>query len=229
MAAPMFLTFLAFSLRTRVELNWPVTAYVSGLILAAGLIARQWRATDLYGSLSRGTVVVALAVGLALTVLMHHVEWLYPLLPPNTNVRRWDPTCRLRGWQELAGEVQKERERLRKRGSEPLVAASGWALPGNLAHYLPDHPEVYSFARASGGRHSQYDFWLPNPVSNPESFRGVSVVYVGELSPLVRDAFAEIEPSRWVIREEHGREVARWQVTTCHGFKGFAGVATDGY
>ena len=42
LSAPMFLVFLAFSFKTGGgEPNWPVTAYLSGLVLAAAWLARQ--------------------------------------------------------------------------------------------------------------------------------------------------------------------------------------------
>ena len=44
MSAPMFVVFGLFSLRTNVEPNWPVTAYLSGAVLAApGLHRRTLR------------------------------------------------------------------------------------------------------------------------------------------------------------------------------------------
>src|SRR5207249_2922207 len=40
LSAPMFGLFLAFSLKTGGgEVNWPVTAYVSGMVLAAGWLS----------------------------------------------------------------------------------------------------------------------------------------------------------------------------------------------
>ena len=237
LSAPTFLIFLAFSLRTKVELNWPVAAYLSGAVLTAGWLARQcgdplawWR------RLSRGTVAAAAGLGLAVTGFMHQTEWLYPAyaaLSPQpsglTNARRWDPTCRLRGWRTLAGEVDRLRAELRAAGVEPVVAASGWALPGELAFYGDGQPAVYSFARAVGGRHSQYDLWRPNPVADPDMFRGRTVIYVGELSPAVREAFEAVGPTRTVTHEVAGVRVAAWEVTVCRGFRGFGRLAPGGY
>jgi 4-amino-4-deoxy-L-arabinose transferase-like glycosyltransferase len=238
LSVPMFLVFLAFSLKTKVELNWPVTAYLSGLVLTAGWLSRQCTSPAVWWRrLSHGTVLAASLLGLLVTVLMHHTEWLYPLYSPRTthhspltiSVRRWDPTCRLRGWQALAREVDHLRAELRADGVEPVLAASGWNLPGAIAFYLPDHPPVYSFALAAGGRHSQYDFWRPNPVHDPEAFRGRTVIYVGGLSNPARTAFATIEPSRQVVHQVAGLPVAAWEITVCRGFRGFPGLYRGGY
>ena len=40
-SAPMFGVFLLFSLKTTIEPNWPVPAYLSGLVLAAAWLARM--------------------------------------------------------------------------------------------------------------------------------------------------------------------------------------------
>ena len=46
LSAPTFLIFLAFSIKTDGgEVNWPVTAYLSGLVLAIGWLSRQLPAT----------------------------------------------------------------------------------------------------------------------------------------------------------------------------------------
>ncbi len=240
LSAPMFMIFLAFSLKTKVQLNWPVTAYLSGLVLAAGWLARQWVSPVVWWRwLSRGTIVFASLLGLGITVLMHHTEWLYPLTTHHsplipyhsqlTNPRRWDPTCRLRGWRILAAEVERLGWELRAEGVEPVLAASGWALPGEIAFYLPDHPEVYSFGLATGGRHSQYDLWRPNPVWDAECFMGRTFIYVGGLTPAVHDAFERVERPRLVTCVVEGIEVAAWPVTVCRGFRGFGALSSGGY
>ncbi len=230
MSVPMFVLFLGLSLKTKVQLNWPVAAYLSGLVLAAAWLTRQWQSpVAWWRRLSRGTILFASFLGLAVTVLMHHTEWVYPWLSPHTNPRRFDPTCRLRGWRTLAGEVDRLRSELRAKGVEPVLAASGWALPGEIAFYLPDHPTVYSFGLAMGGRHSQYDLWRPNPAWDPEEFRGRTMIYVGEMTPAIVAAFQHVEPSRLVAHDVGGLRVAAWTVTVCHGFRGFAHGHDGGY
>ncbi len=143
LSAPMFLMFLAFSFKTGGgEPNWPVTAYLSGLVLAAAWLGRQLASPTVW---YRRSVMAALSIvcglGLAATVMMHHTDWIRPLLArvsgPATPdrpmpLRRFDPTCRLRGWHALAEAVDRERGLLRAEGGEPVLAASSWALPGEL-------------------------------------------------------------------------------------------------
>jgi 4-amino-4-deoxy-L-arabinose transferase-like glycosyltransferase len=235
---PMLLVFLGFSLRTRIELNWPVTAYLSGGVLAAGWVAGNCTSSiGWWRRLSQVSLGVAAVLGLVFVVLMHHTEWLYPLFPREgesaswrtAGPRAWDPTCRLRGWQSLAQEVEAVRASLRTEGIEPVIAANGWALPGQLGFYLPDHPEVYSLALANGGRRSQYDFWRPNPVWDPSHFRGATLICVGDLGPKARAAFDRIEPARQVEYSVNGQVVAAWTITVCRGFRGFGAFEPQGY
>jgi hypothetical protein len=231
MSAPMFVVFLLFSLTTHEEPNWPITAYLSGLVLATG-----WLAERLHSPLGhqRMTTLAGLlgscALGLFVILLMHHSEWLGPTLvrlsgpvTPQHPLprRRFDPTCRLRGWQTLGAEVDRLREHLRARAIDPLLAATSWTVPGELGFYCREHPQVYSFGLALGDRHSQYDLWDPNPLTEPEHFRGRTFIVIGDVSPLLRDAFDEIETSHRVTHRESGQPVSQWTVTVCRGFRGF--------
>lgn len=232
MSAPMFVFFLLFSLKTGGgEPNWPVMAYLSGMVLAGGRLARQLRSP--YFRLRRLTIASLAAVcvfGLTTTVLIHHSEWVFPLLTylagsPTEQcmlpIRRVDPTCRLRGWRTLAAEVDRIRNELRHdRRIDPVLAGTGWTLPGELAFYCEGRPTVYSIGLALGDRWSQYDFWHPNPLSDAESFAGKTFIVVGGLPPQLTRAFDEIEPPRIVWHHECGQPVAFWVVTVCHRFHG---------
>ena len=76
MSAPMFLVFLLFSLKTREEPNWPITAYVSGLVLASAWVHRQLQAASRARRCATFTgLATACTLGVFLIVLMHHSEW----------------------------------------------------------------------------------------------------------------------------------------------------------
>lgn len=231
MSAPMFGCFFLFSLKTHEEPNWPITAYLSGLVLGADWLHRQLRSPRLgYRRVVLTGLGSASALGIFMIVLMHHSEWFQGTLlrlsgPPTVQqplpLRRLDPTCRLRGWQTLGAELDRLREELRARGCDPLLAATSWNMPGEMAFYCQDHPKVYSLGSALGHRHSQYDLWHPNPISDSESFLGATFIVVGDVSTLLSGAFEQLEPSRVVTHSENGHAVAQWTVTVCRGFRGF--------
>lgn len=232
MSAPMFGLFLLFSFKTGGgEPNWPITAYLSGIVLALDWLDRQLHAVAAwYRRLAWLNLTGAALLGLALTVVMHHTEWLFPVLtrwtgPPRpanpTPLRRLDPTARLRGWQGLAAEVDRLRARLRAEGVEAELAGSGWTVPGELAFYCEGHPVVYSLGLALGDRHSQFDYWHPNPVADPAVFVGKTFIVVGEFHPELREAFARVDEPATFFYSQDGHPLGGWTVTVCHGFRGF--------
>jgi hypothetical protein len=162
---------------------------------------------------------------------MHHTTWLQPLLlrvsGPATQarpypLRRFDPTCRLRGWRTLAAKVDGACAELRAKGIEPVIACASWTLPGEIAFYCAGHPPVYSLGLPLGERYSQYDFWRPNPVEDADAFVGRTFVYVGEVNGLLRDAFEVLEEPQLVMHQERGQPIAGWWVTVCRGYRGFS-------
>jgi hypothetical protein len=231
LSAPIFLIFFGFSLKTGGgEPNWPVTAYLSGGVLAAGWLSQQLQSNS---AGYRWSVIAAITltslIGLAITAVAHHSERIHPFLervsgPPTKirpyPVRQFDPTCRLRGWRTLAREIDCLREKLSKQGEEPVVAAYSWSVPGELGVYCAGHPQAYSIGLIQGDRHSQYDYWT-NPIDQPEQFLGRSFVIVGEIAAPVRQAFDHVEAPKQVTHYEKGRPVAGWDVFVCHGFRGF--------
>src|SRR5262249_26806003 len=82
MSAPMFAVFLGFSVKTGGgEVNWPVTAYLAGMVLAAAWLERQLQSPRAwYRRLTTVNLGFTCVVGLGLTLTMHHSVWLYPLL-----------------------------------------------------------------------------------------------------------------------------------------------------
>ena len=230
LSAPMFVLFLAFSPKTGGgEMNWPVTAYLSGLVLSAAWLVRQFDdPRRWYRRCTALNLGLACVIGLAVTVFMHHSEWLYPVLarltggPTRTNLfplRRIDPTCRLRGWRTLAAAVDQLRVRLNEEeGREPVLAGSSWNLPGELGIYCAGHPQAYSLGPVMGDRHSQYDLWT-NPFTNGADFQGRTFLVVNGDRDAVSAAFATVETTE-VMFCESGQPIASWRLSVCRDFRG---------
>jgi hypothetical protein len=230
LSAPMFLLFLAFSPKTDGgELNWPVTAYLSGLVLAAAWLFRQF--DDPRRWYRVGTAVnlgLACVLGLSVTIFMHHSEWLYPLLsrlaepPTEANpfpLRRLDPTCRLRGWRMLAAHVDRFRAALEAEdGVEPVLAGGSWIIPGELGVYCAGHPQAYSLGLSMGDRHSQYDQWL-NPIDHGDAFKGRTFLVVNGDEDVLRRAFRTVLTTE-VRHDEKGQPISSWRLSVCRDYVG---------
>lgn len=214
MALPMLLICLVFSFKVRIEPNWTVTAYITGLILAGWMLLERWSSPRW-----RRTTYIVMGLGIVLSAMIHFSSVLYPvhaLLMPEVSPRKWDPTCRLKGWDTLASEVNKLRQQEKV---EPVLFGSTWSYTGALAFHLPDQPTVYCLGPVTGSRYSQYDFWRPNPLHDPADFAGKDAIIVGELSPQVRAAFEKIEPTQRVQAREQGLVIAEWNVTVARKLK----------
>jgi hypothetical protein len=235
LSAPMFAVFLGFSFKTGGgELNWPVTTYLSGLVLASGWLLAQLSAPGLWRRrLTRASFGLTCAVGLLLAVFLHRSDWyrnlLHPVVGEPTSqrplpLRNFDPTCRLAGWRTLASEIDVVRDELGAHGVEPVLAATSWSLPGEIGFYCADHPSVYNVGVVQGDRHNQYDFWRPNPVDDPTHFLGRAFVIVGPVAPGLLAAFEHVEEPRIVFHREKGQPLAVWGIVVAHGFRGFPQV-----
>jgi hypothetical protein len=240
MSAPMFLFFLGFSWKNGGgEANWPVTAYLSGLVLATIWLGQQMQSPRTwYRFATQFWLVLFCGVGLGLTLLTYQSSlaypWLVRLSGPATAqnplpMRRFDPTCRLQGWRTLANEVDRLREELRDQGIDPVLAATSWTLPGQVSFYCQGQPVVYSLGAVQGERYSQYDFWRPNPIADYREFVGRTMLLVGEPNELIRQAFEEMDSPRLVTHEVGGQPVNRWVLTVGRGFKGFDALFQRGY
>jgi hypothetical protein len=233
MSAIVFGVFLLFSFKAEEQPNWPVTAYISGLVLGTVSLSRRWQGlAPSRRRLSLAVFALACFSTLVVSLVMLHTEWIRPqlaflgkhlrrdgVLP----LRRVDPTCRLRGWQVLAAEVDRLREDLQPTESEPiLIAGSAWPLPGELGFYCSDHPTVFSLGLGMADRHSQYDFWRPNPLLDEGQFAGRTMIVIGPPTPSLFEAFDSVERLPDVVYEAGGQPMALWNVSICRGYRGFS-------
>ncbi len=229
LSAPMFLLFLGFSLKTGGgEPNWPVTAYLSGLVLVTAWLDDRFGWIGVWSWRTQAILLsLACTFGVLLTVVVHKSELVRPLLtwwapPTPTNpyaLRNLDPTCRLRGWRFLAAEIDRLRREYRAQGIELVLAGTNWSLPGEMGVYCEGHPQAYSIGLALSDRHSQYDFWV-GPVTQPDQFLGKSFLVLGGPDGRLNAAFAEVEPIQTVHYKEGGIDVSAWGITIAHGFNG---------
>lgn len=122
---PMGLYFLQHALHDRVQANWPAPLYPTLAVLAAlAIVAIEERGATASIHLRR-LAASALPLGFAIIGLLY-VHVLHPLvvLPGER-----DPTSQMRGWEAVAGEV----ERLRVDAAAAWIATSSYAVAGALA------------------------------------------------------------------------------------------------
>ncbi len=200
------------SLHSKVEGNWAVTAYVTGLILVADVLWRAWQ--------GRGRAWTAASVGVA--VLLSACV-LFPGLLYGLGLKLADPTQdrtnELHGWRQLGARVQQERVAM---GDDPFVFGVNYRMPSEAAFYLPGQPQTYSLFLHD--RANEYMFW-----ENPVRLQGRDAVFLND-SPGqdhfddLRAVFRRVvpEPPLNVYRDPPYKTPIRViQIVRCYGFKGY--------
>lgn len=231
----MSLPFLAVvalnSLRAKVQVNWPAPAYFGLTILAAWFLARRLRSAAEWRPW-RGWFYAAVGLAAVAMPLIHHSQWLYPLngllnrvaslvRERPVEVRDWDPSFRLRGWEELGRAVGTHLEAL---GPGAFVLCEKYDVAGLMAFYVPGRPRTFYAASwfadpERRGRLTQYDLWADRALDQP-ALRGAHAVYIGYISDDVIAAFDRVEPQADVDIVRGGTKIRRHLIHRCYGFRG---------
>jgi hypothetical protein len=166
MAAPMLLVFFAASLRTPIQANWPIAAFLSLMPLAAIAVVDGHQ---------RGWWSATLAYGLAALIVIH-----FPLVAARTPlVGRFVPVHRFHGLRARALDFDTSiRGFLARTSGRGLVIAVSHNEAGLFAYYLPTHPVIASAGRFLGNRPSAYDFFADTALDNP-ALAGRPALFIG--------------------------------------------------
>ncbi|CAK8723310.1 4-amino-4-deoxy-L-arabinose transferase [Candidatus Electronema aureum] len=205
MSLPGFVVFSLLALHVRIYGNWPAPAYLTGLLLAAALYAKQrwWN------------VGVGVAMVMSAAVMLQ--LW-YPVLPIPV---QWDRTAHeTKGWDKMAQAVDQELRRM-KRPDKTFVFGLRYQFASELAFYMQGQPRTVSINRWS--RPNVYDFWFDDQL-----LLGMDAVGVYEhkgMDMILREVFEQVKPEREIVLRRtspwFGSEVLQTlYVIRCYGFKG---------
>lgn len=237
-SVPVWCLFAVVNFVKAGQPNWPAPAYIGGLVLAVAWVREQLAGR--YPRLIKSGLIGTVTASLLAMIWIHFPGIVRPTLarlvgqPTETKplpVRSLDISARLMGWKTLAKEVDRIRtEVVSKTGKEPLLAGTQWTIPGHLRFYCADHPDVYAIGIPNqSDRHSQYDYWRPNPVKDAQVFLRRTFVVVGDVGPGVRAGFDDVEMGIRVTHTQDGVPIAAWTIWVCHGFRGFSEICPDGH
>jgi membrane-associated phospholipid phosphatase/4-amino-4-deoxy-L-arabinose transferase-like glycosyltransferase len=225
MGAPVFLAYLAQTLRSRVQLNWIAPSVLPMFCLMVIYWDTKWRlgATKL-----KPWLVAGLTLGFVLVVLGHDTN----LLTKATGLRlpvNQDPLHRVREWSEVARVAGEARRDLLAEGKPTFIIAAGYGLTGEISFYLPEAKatvtkEPLVFCQTSGPPSNQFYYW-----PSYKDRRGQNAVFVRELD---RDRTFDPEAPPELEREfesvtllgvrdvlYHGRVLRPLQFYACRGLR----------
>lgn len=156
LGGPALLVILAMGLRLRIGPNWPAVFYGSTGILLVGWAAGKW-SLDPKLDRWRGAFVPGLKIAVGLAVAVHLA--VFALSFGMLRLPGLDPTARIRGWSQLARDVDAVRRELPGGDALLLVTQSHRYMTSELGFYLHDRPRVYRYNFDPKAIESQYDLW----------------------------------------------------------------------
>jgi len=203
-AMPTLLFFLIKSIQGKVEANWAMPGYITGIIAFSAYYMKDFKYSK---PVIKVLVSLALLMGLALTAVSHYPRLLQ--LPPDL-----DPSAKLRGWKEAAEKVDGIRAKLDDKNW--FILSDSYQLASELAFYLKGQPVTYCVNL--GRRMNQYDLW-----PGFHGFKKKNAIFVrigdSEMPEKLAGAFARFERKSFTVYEG-SRPLRNYTVFLCYGFKG---------
>jgi undecaprenyl-diphosphatase len=213
-SAPVLALLFVWSFHAKVQANWPVAGYYTGMMAAVSLGADVLARRRALGMAAAAAVCLP---ALVITLVAH-----FPALPGHLGFplpKRLDIAARFQGWRELGEEVS--RHVAAARGpAPPFLVSDRYQIASELAFYVDGQPPVFN--ANLGRRYNQYDLW--GGLEDPR-LRGREALFVtyGDQGtpPQLAAAFARVEKVQ-ILRLYRRRHLAQtFQIFRGYGFRGF--------
>ncbi|MBI3876635.1 MAG: glycosyltransferase family 39 protein [Verrucomicrobia bacterium] len=226
MGAPLFVGYLLWTLRARVQPNWIAPAVLPMLALAVLLWQSRWRDQSRQ---VRAWFAFGAVLGLVAVVFLHETN-LVAKLTGKPVPSKLDPLTRVRGWRELANAVGLERDKLTTNGQPAFVIGGHYGVTSLLNFYMPGareraaRGELQAYYLSSEQAENQYYFWP----GYRGRLTGANAIFVLPL----KDDSSPAQPPASLLKEfasvtdlgvrrieRKGRLVHTVQLFACHGLK----------
>jgi len=215
-SVPVIAFFIVKSLQGKVQANWAMPGYITGIMAIA-----------LFFVLTRSKTAemikwTGISMALAVTIVSYYPSLIR--LPV-----KLDPTARLRGWTGLGTEVTKIYDSMSD-NERVLIFSDSYQVASELAFYVKGHPTT--FCINLGRRMNQYDLW---PNMNATTTRmgqmwrsplpsGINGIFVRadntDMPQEVAESFDRFE--KRVLRVYDKKNLLReYSLFICYNFKGF--------
>lgn len=203
---PVITFFILKSLQAKVQANWAMPGYITGIIAFSAFYLKEWNPVRTWR-----TIVISAAVLLALSVT---AAAHYPFalnLPVRLN-----PAARLYGWKDLGTEVSKVYEEMSSRGPV-FIFSDRYQVASELAFHVKGLPVTYCINLDR--RMNQYDLWpgFQNLIHYDAIF-----VRTGNASipDIVAEAFHKVEKKVITVYTKKRVKIRDFTLFLCYDFKG---------
>jgi 4-amino-4-deoxy-L-arabinose transferase-like glycosyltransferase len=205
-SVPVIGFFLLKSIHGKVQANWALPAYVTGIVAYAASSLRKFSHDGKWGKI---VTAVALAIAFIITSVAHYPEILN--FPVNL-----DPTSRLSGWRELGSEVSTFYEQMSPK--QPVfIFSDRYQVSSQLAFYVRGHPVTYCIN--TGRRMNQYDLW-----PSFHTFIHYNAIFVSAGDVIVPEkvaaAFQKVEKKVFTAYTKKHAKIREYSIFLCYDFKG---------
>ncbi len=205
---PVIAFFLLKSIQGKVQANWAMTGYITGIIALTSYYFQRKNSRSV-------NITVAIGIGLAIfvTAISHY--------PSVLNIPiKLDPSARLRGWKALGKEVGSIYESIKEKG-HVFIFSDRYQVSSELAFYVKGQPKTYCVNL--GRRMNQYDIWTgmnEDKDKYPEPINGIFVRTGDSRLPLeISEAFESCE-KRLFQTHEKDRLLREYSIFICYNFRG---------
>ncbi len=212
---PMLIVCVVNATRSKLEINWPISAHMTGIAIVAAWWAHLWAQGK------RATVVALVAP----SVLIQAIAW-YPEL---LTIPGFRPTGRAvskltenRGWETIEKAMREETSVLENEtGKTPFRAAVNYKVSAMLTFLAPNQQETACLF--PGTRRNQFSLW-----TKPETLVGRDAVLALDHDPDqvivgLRPLFDSIDPPRRVdvVLPAFEGPIKSWYILRCRSFRGY--------
>jgi undecaprenyl-diphosphatase len=205
-SVPVISFFLLKSIQGKVQANWALPAYITGIVAYAAYFLRRFPSQ---GNWAKIMTAAALAIAFIVTSVGHYPSMLN--LPVNI-----DPTARLAGWKELGAEVSEFYEQM-SRSHPVFIFSDRYQVSSQLAFYVRGHPITYCMN--SGRRMNQYDLW---PSFHAFIHHNAIFVRTGDV-PVpenIAAAFQKVEKKVFTAYTKRHAKIRDYSIFLCYDFTG---------
>ncbi len=211
-SVPVIFFFFLKSIQGKVEANWAMMGYITGIIGLSSVFIDGWKRHRLY---LKGIIVAGIILSSIVTAAAYYPSKFHVPL-------RLDPSSRLRGWKELGKEADVLYHGL---GANAFVFSDNYQIASELAFYMEGHPVTYCVN--IGRRMNQYDLWPKlNGLMHSDSV--FVTIADARLSPVISDAFGECRKNLFPVYEK-GRLLRQYSLFVCRDFRGIEEKAIRSY
>jgi membrane-associated phospholipid phosphatase len=217
MGAPLFLVYLLYTFRARVQPNWIAPAVLPLFCLMAIYWHARWRGGAQWG---QGALRAGLIFGLLAVGVLHETNFIGRFtgyyLPA-----KYDPLRRVRGWSEAARLVEDARAKLLTEGKPVFVIGDHYGICGLLSFYIPEAREGVPAKRlvyflSSDRPVNQFYFWPGYGARKGENAIFVQQRRLGGPPPeRLKNEFATVKDLGIVQAKYRGRVFHELQLFEC--------------